>query len=1235
MADELTTLRAFLDDIARRRATLAWRRGWTTGAIAAAVALATTRAALALVAPTGLAFVALVAAGIVVALASLAVALRAARVRSTDIQLARHVEERFGGLDDVVVTAVDYANRDERIPLMADRLASSALRAVGDAGADRVVEPGTVTYAGRTALAATAALALAVALFVAPAYDAVRVAGAYVLPSRFAIDVVPGDVRVRAGRSVTIRARVEGGATPLTPALVAGEGPDVSPVAMTRAGDGAFEVTVAEVSASFIYRVQAGGLRSADYTVTVVHPPHVERIDLDYAYPAALNLDPRREEDGGDIYAPAGTAVRFTVTADRPVAAGAIVLADGTRIALGVDGRLSSGALTVRVDGSYRIALVEEDGIETPGDTEYFIRTLLDRPPDVRIVRPAGDRQVTPLEEVLIEARADDDFGVRSFDLVLQKPGDSEVVVPFRGARDGLTRNGAHMLFLEDLEVAPGDFVTYYARARDIGRGKPSSESRSDIYFLEVKAFNDEFVAAQSQAMAAGGQAQGVQDLAAAQKEIVVATWKLDSRGRRASRAASATDIKALAAAQRALEQRAAKEAGNQLQGAGGPPRRRRGPATVNEVSADPMGLAIEAMRRAAAELEKLQPSAAMPHEMEALNQLLRAESDVQRRQVARQQGGGGGGNRSTPDLSALFDQELRRQQQTNYETPASSETRQDERNDDDPLARLRELARRQEALSREQQDLARNQDAIQAEALKRRLERLSRDQDELRRQLEELAREMPEGRDAGQRREESSQSQASGQRSGEQPSGQQSQGRQGPQGQGQQGQGEQGQGQQGQGQQGQAQGQAKQGANASGQASSGAGQSTSQQQAMRDAADDMRRAASGLQQQDPGRASQSADRALERMRRAEEALRGSTANDLQRRLSDLQLEARQLADAERKLAGEMAQAGASGDVAARGRQVAGEQERLASRADRLGQQLRDLSRQARGADGRSALDQAGREFESGRAAEQMREAARTMKSAGTRAAGPSGTATSDRGQPNGAPQGPTAASDAAAAAALGANAARTLDRVAERLETGRTADKDAERLSDTLSQARQLREQLDGVERSLEQLDARGPNPRNGTAAGEPGARDHNQQGSQGQQGQTGDRGEPAGGSGEIARLQRQVAEQMRDARAQVESLGRTSPEMRGPSTPEEWQPSVSAPGTEAFKQDFARWESLKENLLLALERVERSRSEELRQQQTKDRLNAGASDAVPDDYRRMVEKYYRSLATPRRPEP
>ena len=1212
MADELTTLRAFLADIARRRSALAWRRGWTTGAAAAAVALAGTLEVLGIASPTGVPFVAVVGLGGFVAVIALAVALRAARVSSTELQLARLVEERLGGLDDVVVTAVDYAGRPDHSPVMADRLASSALRAVSSGGVDGVVAGADLAYAGRTALGAAAALLLALTFFVGPLTDAARVAAVYALPSRFQISVMPGDVRVRAGGSVTISARVLGGAAALTPAVVAGDGAEAQPVPMTAGADGAFTLTLPDIAASFTYRVRAGGLRSADYAVTVVHPAKVERIDLDYAYPSALALDPRREEDGGDIYAPEGTTVRLTVTVDRPVKTSALVLADGTRVPLGVAGSVASGGLTVRVDGSYRVALVDDDGVETADDTEYFIRTLLDRPPDVRVVRPAGDRQVTPLEEVLIEARADDDFGVRSFDLVLQKPGEAEVVVPFPGPREGLTVNGRHLLFLEDLEVAPGDFVTYYVRARDIGRGKPSSESRSDIYFLEVKAFNDEFVAAQSQALAAGAQAQGVQDLAAAQKEIVVATWKLDSRGRRASRAGSATDIKALAAAQRALEQRAAKEAGNQLQGSGGPPRRRRGPARISEVSDDPMGLAIEAMRRAATELEKLQPAVALPHEMEALNQLLRAEADVKRRQVTRQQaGGGGGGNRNTPDLSSLFDQELRKQQQTNYETPASSETRQDERQDDDPLAKLRELARRQEALSREQQDLARNQDALEAEALERRLERLTRDQEELRRQLEQLAREMPERREAsretsretnGQQRDQSRQSPAPGQRDGKQPSGQQ--GQQGPQAKPQ-------------GQPGQS------GQQAGGDQSPGDGsQPMSEQQAMRTAADDMKAAASGLQQRDPTKASESAGRALERMRRAEEALRGSTANDLQRRLGDLQLEARQLADAERRLSSEMQRLGAAGQTGNRGRQVAAEQERLASRTDRLGQQLRDLSRQARGNDGRAALDQAGRELESGKVAERMREAARALKDGGAKAssAGLAGAADATR------PVLPQAA-DASSAAAIGTEVAGTLDRVAERLDAGRSGDPAAAgRLSGTLSQAKQLREQLDGVERSLEQLNTRGQNARGG--------RDQNGQARQPQNGQAGERGENAATTGYVARLQRQVAEQMREAREQVETMGRAAPDMRGPVTPEDWQPSVSAPGTEAFKQDFARWESLKQHLLLALEKVERSMSDELRQQETKHRLNAGAADAVPDDYRRLVEKYYRSLAAPRRPE-
>ena len=53
--------------------------------------------------------------------------------------------------------------------------------------------------------------------------------------------------------------------------------------------------------------------------------------------------------------------------------------------------------------------------------------------------------------------------------------------------------------------------------------------------------------------------------------------------------------------------------------------------------------VAIEAMGRAIGELDKLSTSGALPFEMEALNQLLKAEAENKRRHVARQQQAGAG----------------------------------------------------------------------------------------------------------------------------------------------------------------------------------------------------------------------------------------------------------------------------------------------------------------------------------------------------------------------------------------------------------------------------------------------------------------------------------------------------------------------------------------------------------------------------------------------------------------
>src|SRR5690242_3956357 len=128
MADHDSDLRHHLDDVRQRRRRLLTRRAWTVGAAAAAVCLGTAAIAAWLVRPEGWALVGLT---ILAVLAATGLGVRAwwpTRRRPSDLQIARLVEERSGGLDDVVATAVEYAGRPEHDRAMAALLAGDATR---------------------------------------------------------------------------------------------------------------------------------------------------------------------------------------------------------------------------------------------------------------------------------------------------------------------------------------------------------------------------------------------------------------------------------------------------------------------------------------------------------------------------------------------------------------------------------------------------------------------------------------------------------------------------------------------------------------------------------------------------------------------------------------------------------------------------------------------------------------------------------------------------------------------------------------------------------------------------------------------------------------------------------------------------------------------------------------------------------------------------------------------------
>ena len=209
------------------------------------------------------------------------------------------------------------------------------------------------------------------------------------------------------------------------------------------------------------------------------------------------------------------------------------------------------------------------------------------------------------------------------------------------------------------------------------------------------------------------------------------------------------------------------------------------------------------------------------------------------------------------------------------------------------------------------------------------------------------------------------------------------------------------------------------------------------------------------------------------------------------------------------------------------------------------------------------------------------------------------------------------------------------------------TGDDGATReLSNQLSRIQEMREELARLERQISELSksaqpgARGaqPDARDGQAARD-GQSTQNGQGTQNRQGTQNGQGAQNG----------QGPQNAQDGGAQ--GRGQGTPTGDGDATPwdgarellgemrrdldyrtpagNEFNPGRSAPGTEGWKQDFAQWEELKVQLAAALERAETTTAAKLRAEQATDRLNAGAGQQVPEEYRRLVDQYYRSLAT------
>ena len=489
--------------------------------------------------------------------------------------VALNVERNHPNLEDRLVSAIEFGDRESADPIeahMLQRLLEDTVERVRSINFKATIDHSrTRKHVGIAALVVVGCAVLSLLFPTEIHTSLLRVLVPWektdpILTTKLAVE--PGNARILRGKSLPIHVTVTGKSAEkavLTYRAIGAQQPSASEVKkdgqqinmLQNPNDKrGFAYEIFNIDADMEYYVVANEATSERYTVEVFEMPKVTEISVAYTYPDYTGLKPVVQTGTGDIHAVVGTQAEIRLTTNKAIQTATFsrktdVVGDlqistaeelrTTPAPVSTEMAISGGnTLTTTIDvvenGSYAIQLLCIDGFNNEIPIEYTIKAIPDANPEVVIKEPGRDVKVTKLDEVEIIAEATDDYGVAELKLMYRVGSDelqelvmeSSVSAPAVGSGYGADSrhiaDGTYTFYLEEFDVEPGDIISYYAHAIDNNTRTGPGEASSDIYFIEIRPFNENFHEGEGEP--GQGEPNPLSEVISSQKEIIRETSK-------------------------------------------------------------------------------------------------------------------------------------------------------------------------------------------------------------------------------------------------------------------------------------------------------------------------------------------------------------------------------------------------------------------------------------------------------------------------------------------------------------------------------------------------------------------------------------------------------------------------------------------------------------------------------------------------------------------------------------
>jgi hypothetical protein len=528
--------------------------------------------------------------------------------------------------------------------------------------------------------------------------------------------------------------------------------------------DPLFGTRLPVVDTSFDYRIQFDDHTSETFRISVYDLPQVVQVNARIEFPSYSDMPDELIEDTWRVSTVEGSSVVLTCRLNKEVTDGRLIDREGTefklvaasaapkRQAVPINGDAEQASSRRRgvlyqtripVDKNRRLTfkLTDDKGRGNREGDEFIVTAIPNRPPEIKLTFPGRDLRVSPIEELQLEATVWDDFGISEHGVVLALADrDSKTVTLGEKAAGRQKHELAHLLALELENAEPDQLVSYYFYADDIGVSGEKRRTMSDMFFAEVRHFEEIFREGQPPPSGAppaeSAGAKKAEELGELQKQIISATWKIIRRETRAEVSdAFADDVTLLVESQQeAIAQM------NELIG-------ELKDAQSKKYAAD----VVESMKTAVIRLVKTHEdmkadllTPALGAERSAYQGLLKLRA--REHQVTQQQSSPSKSKSSKSASQQQLDQLELDSKKNRYEAEqkaSQQEQEQQNREELQVLNRLRELARRQGDLNQKLKELEHELKAAKTEEeqeeIERQLKRLREEQQELLRDVDEL----------------------------------------------------------------------------------------------------------------------------------------------------------------------------------------------------------------------------------------------------------------------------------------------------------------------------------------------------------------------------------------------------------------------------------------------------------------------------------------------------------------